>query len=128
MRRTDVKMKKAIAVMWLTLTTLIIGAQAQTVTKKPKPAAKQKFAVPPPAVSNAFAKTALHFLLAVRNSHGSDVDAGHIDTLFEDWEIETNTPTEELLRQRFALIDAVHRFYLGAPSANQTSAGCGLSQ
>jgi len=119
-------MKKPIAVILLTLTTLLIGAQAQTATNEHKPAAKQSIPVAPPAVSDAFAKTALHLLLAVRNSDGSDVAAGHIETLFEDLEIETNTATEELLRQRFAVIDTFHRFYLEHQESTELrhNAGC----
>jgi hypothetical protein len=105
-------MKKLVAVILLTLTTLI-GAQAQTTNKRPKPGAPPtKVAVVPPAVSDAFLKIASHVLLAVRNSNGSDVAAGHIETLFEDLEIEATTPTEKLLSKRFALIDVLNRLHL----------------
>ncbi len=85
------------------LTTLTIGPQAQTTTKKQKPQA-----VAPPAVSDAFAKTALHAPIAMRNSSGSTVTAGHIETLLEDLEIEASTPVEQLLLKYFELRNARH--------------------
>jgi hypothetical protein len=106
-------MKKLIAVTLLILTTLIVGARAQTTTKKPKhPTVQQNIEAVQPAVSDAFAKTALHFLIAMRDSDGSTVAAGHIATIYEDLEIGQSTPTEESLRQLFALKDINHRFFL----------------
>ena len=85
-----------------------LGGQAQTATKnKPKPA-QQQVVETPPAVSDSFAKIALHVLIAMRNSDGSTVAAGHIETLLEDMELAQSTPTEKFLTQYFGLQNRLH--------------------
>lgn len=107
MRWTGVKMKRLIAVILLTLTTLIIGAQAQTTTKKQKPAVQKKI-VAPLAVNDAFAKAALHVLIAMRNATLLRGESEHIAMLFEDMEIEASTPTEKQLTSYFHSRNTLH--------------------
>jgi hypothetical protein len=116
MRWTGVKMKRLIAVALLTC--IAACGQAQTITKKPKhaPTVQPEIEAIKPAVSDAFAKTALHFLIAIRQSDGSIIASNHIDTIHEDLVIEQSTPTEESLKQLFALKGINHQYYLEHPS------------
>jgi hypothetical protein len=99
-------MKKTIIITAALLLGGICG-QSQTTTKQ-KPVVKPKVAVAPPAVSDSFAKIALHALIAMRNSDGSAVAAGHIETLLEDMEIEQTTLTEKRLTQYFGGRNKLH--------------------
>jgi len=100
-------MTKQIAAALLILTTLIIGAQAQTATKR-KPAVKQPTTVASPAVSDSFTKAALHVLIAMRNAALVPGEAEHIATLFEDMEVEASTPTEKQLTSYFHSRNTLH--------------------
>jgi hypothetical protein len=97
-RWTGVTMKKLLAVALLTC--FAASGQAQTATT-----AK-------PAVSDTFAKSALHFLIATRDSNGSSVAAEHIATLSENLEIEATTPTEKALFNMFTTKEMIDRHYL----------------
>jgi hypothetical protein len=103
-------MKKTIII---TATILLAGVcgQAQTTTKQ-KPTVQPRVAVAPTAVSDSFAKMALHTLIAMRNSDGSTVAAGHIETLLEDMEVAQSTPTEEFLTHQFGSLNTLHSLRL----------------
>jgi hypothetical protein len=116
-------------------TVLLAGVcgQAQT-TAKQKPTVQPKV-VAPLAVSDSFAKIALHVLIAMRNSDGSTVAAGHIETLLEDMEVAQSTPTEEALTKMFGSLNTIHSQRLenvavlksGNKSSDQVTKDSGIS-
>ena len=122
-------MKKTIIA---TATILLAGicGQAQTTTKQ-KPAAQPKIAVAPPALSDSFAKIALHVLIAMRNSDGSTEAAGHIETLLEDMELAQTTPTEQSLTHLFYSLNTLHASRLHPSTLDRIAAehnpGSGVS-
>ncbi len=123
-------MKKTIIIATTILLAAICG-QAQTTTKQ-KPAAQPKAATAPPAVSDSFAKIAQHVLIAMRNSDGSTVAAGHIETLLEDMEVAQSTPTEESLTHLFGSLNRLHSLRLkdfaqSNESSDQAAKDSGIS-
>ena len=71
-----------------------VWGQAQTkksVPKPPAPAQKQT------AVSEPFAKIALHVLIAMRSSGTGDSEVAHVKSLLEDLELAQTTELETLL-------------------------------
>jgi hypothetical protein len=107
--RGEIAMRQRIiiAVIGATIVCAGIFVQGQTAAKQ-KPTVQPKTGSTPPAVSESFAKIALHALIAMRNSDGSAVAVGHIETLLEDMEVAQSTPTEEALTQGFGSINTIH--------------------
>ncbi len=117
-------------------TVLLAGVCGQTqTTVKQKPTVQPKVAEAPPAVSDSFAKIALRVLIAMRNSEGSTVAAGHIETLLEDMEVAQSTPTEEALTKMFGSLNTIHSQRLenvavlksGNESSDQVTKDSGIS-
>jgi|ERR1035437_4172570 hypothetical protein len=91
-------MKKLLAVVLFNC----IAACGQTSTKQP-------------AVSDVFAKVALHVLIAMRNSRPPyAIQSQHLATLFEDLEVEAATPTEKQLTKYFAFRNTLRYEHLDA--------------
>ena len=96
-------MKKLIAVTLLTC----ISACGQTTTKH-----KAAVAVTAPAVSDAFAKSALHVLMAMRDAKLLSGESEHIATLFENMEVEASTPVEKQLTAYLSTRNTLHNLTL----------------
>ncbi|MFZ0804078.1 MAG: hypothetical protein WAN70_18075 [Terriglobales bacterium] len=80
-------------------------ASAQT---KSKPKSLSEPPPKPALVSEPFAKAALHVAIALSDSDGTAAGDEHIKTLFEQAEIEENTPEEKSITSNLKLWSTVH--------------------
>jgi hypothetical protein len=94
-------MKKLLAAILL----CTVAGSAQT-------AKKHSTTAQPTAVSDAYAKSAMHVVSAMGVEDGSTEAAEHIETLLKELKLEANTPTEELLTQLLSLRSALHHLCL----------------